>query len=114
MLMYFTVITCSHRKIMVYIPNLVQAIAFLRGAPPRQPAGEDEVYNYADKPDLASKDVIAQVYGALGRRAPRMHLPLPPIMSLEARSGDRKSTRLNSSHVSTSYAVFCLKKHDMP
>src|SRR5207249_9566497 len=26
------------------------------------------------------------------------------------RSRDRKSTRLNSSHVSTSYAVFCLKK----
>src|SRR5699024_11236129 len=25
-------------------------------------------------------------------------------------SPDRKSTRLNSSHVSTSYAVFCLKK----
>src|SRR5699024_12047484 len=28
---------------------------------------------------------------------------------LEVR-GDRKSTRLNSSHVSISYAVFCLKK----
>src|SRR5438067_10736845 len=26
------------------------------------------------------------------------------------RSTDRKSTRLNSSHVSISYAVFCLKK----
>src|SRR5699024_12360183 len=26
------------------------------------------------------------------------------------RSQDRKSTRLNSSHVSISYAVFCLKK----
>src|SRR5690349_23902632 len=26
------------------------------------------------------------------------------------RSGDRKSTRLNSSHVEISYAVFCLKK----
>src|SRR5690554_7346271 len=25
-------------------------------------------------------------------------------------AGDRKSTRLNSSHVRTSYAVFCLKK----
>src|SRR5690606_39492591 len=25
------------------------------------------------------------------------------------RQGDRKSTRLNSSHVKTSYAVFCLK-----
>src|SRR5438067_6941110 len=27
-----------------------------------------------------------------------------------ARDPDRKSTRLNSSHVSISYAVFCLKK----
>src|SRR6266498_5524685 len=27
-----------------------------------------------------------------------------------ARSQDRKSTRLNSSHVRISYAVFCLKK----
>src|SRR5690606_41141103 len=26
------------------------------------------------------------------------------------RHGDRKSTRLNSSHVKISYAVFCLKK----
>src|SRR5690242_21213393 len=26
------------------------------------------------------------------------------------RVGDRKSTRLNSSHMSISYAVFCLKK----
>src|SRR5690625_5990799 len=26
------------------------------------------------------------------------------------RLGDRKSTRLNSSHVAISYAVFCLKK----
>src|SRR5699024_12000379 len=30
-------------------------------------------------------------------------------------SGDRKSTRLNSSHVSISYAVFCLKiKNTLP
>src|SRR5690242_21546117 len=28
----------------------------------------------------------------------------------EARLADRKSTRLNSSHMSISYAVFCLKK----
>src|SRR5438874_161182 len=27
---------------------------------------------------------------------------------------DRKSTRLNSSHVETSYAVFCLKKKTAP
>src|SRR5690625_5454013 len=29
---------------------------------------------------------------------------------LAARQRDRKSTRLNSSHVAISYAVFCLKK----
>src|SRR3712207_9244725 len=28
----------------------------------------------------------------------------------EGPSGDRKSTRLNSSHANISYAVFCLKK----
>src|SRR5699024_11525294 len=30
--------------------------------------------------------------------------------AVELYAGDRKSTRLNSSHVSISYAVFCLKK----
>src|SRR2546430_9656671 len=29
------------------------------------------------------------------------------------RAGDRKSTRLNSSHSQISYAVFCLKKKNM-
>src|SRR5438045_5801727 len=33
------------------------------------------------------------------------HLGLPPLAH-----GDRKSTRLNSSHLGISYAVFCLKK----
>src|SRR3712207_8602369 len=28
--------------------------------------------------------------------------------------GDRKSTRLNSSHANISYAVFCLKKKNRP
>src|SRR3712207_8105420 len=36
----------------------------------------------------------------------------PPIHPSHRRPGgqDRKSTRLNSSHANTSYAVFCLKK----
>src|SRR2546430_5244058 len=33
-----------------------------------------------------------------------------PTTDLAARPGDRKSTRLNSSHSQISYAVFCLKK----
>src|SRR2546430_3073706 len=36
--------------------------------------------------------------------------PLPQIAQVVARHGDRKSTRLNSSHSQISYAVFCLKK----
>src|SRR5690606_41841656 len=37
-----------------------------------------------------------------------IHRQLAPAVDLVA--GDRKSTRLNSSHVKISYAVFCLKK----
>src|SRR3712207_3821412 len=33
-----------------------------------------------------------------------------PRAIVEIGSGDRKSTRLNSSHANISYAVFCLKK----
>src|SRR5699024_12023502 len=32
------------------------------------------------------------------------------VLAVEPGQRDRKSTRLNSSHVSISYAVFCLKK----
>src|SRR5215475_15079607 len=50
------------------------------------------------------------------RTLQRAHRPsLPPDRRTGWRSraawrGDRKSTRLNSSHVKISYAVFCLKK----
>src|SRR5690606_41483894 len=33
--------------------------------------------------------------------------PLIPVVVRMERAGDRKSTRLNSSHVKISYAVFC-------
>src|SRR5438874_3755639 len=34
---------------------------------------------------------------------------IPPLVEIKPNQ-DRKSTRLNSSHVEISYAVFCLKK----
>src|SRR5258705_4334706 len=37
-------------------------------------------------------------------------LPRRWLLILLTFSGDRKSTRLNSSHLGISYAVFCLKK----
>src|SRR5207249_12117114 len=52
-------------------------------------------------PSVAGQRARARERHRAGRRAgPR----------LPRRSEDRKSTRLNSSHVSISYAVFCLKK----
>src|SRR5438034_1467389 len=37
-------------------------------------------------------------------------LVMAVYLALAKRTGDRKSTRLNSSHTVISYAVFCLKK----
>src|SRR5207253_9521670 len=60
--------------------------------------------------------------GEAGRRLRGRHGLQPPAVQLRRlvhhvppgvlcpREEDRKSTRLNSSHVAISYAVFCLKK----
>src|SRR5690625_6697373 len=42
--------------------------------------------------------------------AAEMNLPISASIVAAALTGDRKSTRLNSSHVAISYAVFCLNK----
>src|SRR3712207_8620082 len=46
-------------------------------------------------------DLLLRPLGDLGEGAPARAV---------GRDGDRKSTRLNSSHANISYAVFCLKK----
>src|SRR5260221_3388418 len=67
---------------------------------------------------------LARPPGERGVGAPglRSRLTLPELFpargaaTRSAMSGDRKSTRLNSSHTVISYAVFCLKKkkeHDV-
>src|SRR2546426_7314501 len=50
--------------------------------------------------------------GLTSIRRPRLarRLQLAETRSRRSRRGDRKSTRLNSSHLVISYAVFCLKK----
>src|SRR5437870_11254633 len=52
----------------------------------------------------AASAATAHRFGPTCRRCSRW--PSAPA----APAGDRKSTRLNSSHVAISYAVFCLKK----
>src|SRR5439155_16228163 len=39
----------------------------------------------------------------------QLHRDATVIVDEQSAAGDRKSTRLNSSHVAISYAVFCLK-----
>src|SRR2546430_12336832 len=48
--------------------------------------------------------------GEVGREAARQHEDSHDLLAVERHAGDRKSTRLNSSHSQISYAVFCLKK----
>src|SRR2546427_9500567 len=47
---------------------------------------------------------------AASEPAPGSEREKAAVISPDARRGDRKSTRLNSSHSQISYAVFCLKK----
>src|SRR5258708_31242179 len=53
-------------------------------------------------------------YGAVSSKLLGPRSALPPYIAIQqpgrALRGDRKSTRLNSSHQIISYAVFCLKK----
>src|SRR5699024_162094 len=70
-----------------------------------------------DKPQPAEGEALVRIHYAGLNRADtlqaRGHYPPPKgvteTIGLEG-GRDRKSTRLNSSHVSISYAVFCLKK----
>src|SRR5690606_40418578 len=62
-------------------------------------------------PPDAMRDLERAVEAARARG-----LPTEPLVdkALEGAAKDRKSTRLNSSHVKISYAVFCLKKKKSP
>src|SRR5687768_18332653 len=58
---------------------------------------------------LTERTVPAVADLRIERAEDRVRVPSPPCRR-RARSADRKSTRLNSSHGYISYAVFCLKK----
>src|SRR5690349_23910987 len=54
-----------------------------------------------------TKDILRQIDGFLGKAGTDKSKLLSANIWI---TEDRKSTRLNSSHVEISYAVFCLKK----
>src|SRR5690606_41650632 len=55
-------------------------------------------------------DVVADSRAITAQRARRIDEAVRGQAKRQRSAGDRKSTRLNSSHVKISYAVFCLKK----
>src|SRR5438477_8793856 len=61
-----------------------------------------------DRRQLLVDGVDGAEHAPLAVAGERVHDPLQEALSGPAL--DRKSTRLNSSHMSISYAVFCLKK----
>src|SRR5699024_11353615 len=74
---------------------------------------EVDVFLVADK-GAATDELVAVRQANCERFIPEDH-PYEFVTVPDPRRGpdaerDRKSTRLNSSHVSMSYAVFCLKK----
>src|SRR5690242_21310251 len=86
----------------LYTLSLHDALPIYRAAAQRVAASQERRAGRLEQ----GGDGISDPPGAAGHGARgRLHQP-----GARLRLGDRKSTRLNSSHMSISYAVFCLKK----
>src|SRR5437868_10431945 len=90
----------------IYTLSLHDALPISKGCPGdgRRPAGPQGGSGLAVRRDGGGPGVADYRFRREAGRSQdpaRRPKPVP---------GDRKSTRLNSSHVSISYAVFCLKK----
>ena len=70
---FFRVGSGGNVKSLAYVENLVAAALFLWQRPAEKPF---EVFNYVDKPDLNTRSLLGAIYQALGRRLPRIYLPL--------------------------------------
>jgi len=59
---------------------------------------------------LPLQDFVEKPLCMVGRGRCTSWIVRIPVPIIGKPDGDRKSTRLNSSHITISYAVFCLKK----
>ncbi|MFO0899853.1 MAG: NAD(P)-dependent oxidoreductase [Pirellulales bacterium] len=66
-------------KSLSYVENLVAATLYLWSRPAR---GAFEVFNYIDKPDLTSGQIVAAVYEDLGKPLPKLAVPYPIARAL--------------------------------
>src|SRR5205814_9160540 len=93
----------------------------LHSFPTRRSSDLPRYYSSGPRPKSPMMGTICE--RRRGCTLPPVHLPVLRLLQRIARTirigirtrrhsadGDRKSTRLNSSHLGISYAVFCLKK----
>src|SRR5699024_12802527 len=100
--------SCRHRRHPLYVPTRRSSDL------PRQQTTQPNDIDTDAEADTAAEDkglfdTARDKAAAIGNSAADMGTRAWDKTSDTATS-DRKSTRLNSSHVSISYAVFCLKK----
>src|SRR3712207_7528709 len=86
-----------HDALPIYLQHV--AVGGDRKLPRRLDRGDQTGVRPRSLAELRSSQELGPPSGGASRAAPR---------------GDRKSTRLNSSHANISYAVFCLKKKNTP
>lgn len=70
----------ANQKSMCYVENLVAAMLFLW----QQRKTGLRVFNYADKPDLTSREIADELTDALGQRPSRLRVPLGLALALIA------------------------------
>src|SRR5690606_41317813 len=91
----------------IYTLSLHDALPIYSGSPPKA--------YLMTEPNVAKAIPAPRI--PVHRVLPRLiHDPLAALVHFgeQANGKDRKSTRLNSSHVKISYAGFCLKKKSWP
>src|SRR5439155_5780138 len=102
----------------IYCINLESAAELERVAAVARELGRPAPVAFRVNPDVdarthpyISTGLRENKFGVAHRDAERLYAEAAAMPALEVIGiGDRKSTRLNSSHVASSYAVFCLKK----
>src|SRR5437773_8026799 len=98
-----------------------RSLFFFQSAPPHPPLHSFPTRRSSDPLPLTAGELAPLLADGsvetLGKPADPIPDPRPAEGELDVRVGcvrspqpDRKSTRLNSSHITSSYAVFCLKK----
>src|SRR5207253_5910358 len=107
---FVVLLLCIHPLVCFNSTSLSSLFFFFFNAPPTT-----EIYTLSLPTLFRSR--VGEIVGGDVDRLHRRDGPLfggrDPLLQLAHQKGvrqDRKSTRLNSSHVAISYAVFCLKK----